>query len=192
MLCVLRADFTEIMRALGYPRRISVRRQGKTLCAGAGWGSKRLLLHPSLTSPQTTQWPCPPDAVSPTTCFSHLSLLWSWCVMAVGGVVCVWCVQVENFRTPNFTLVAEVLYWMVQRYDISKVRHLCTTGCSALAPRARLGQCLQCKGCGLVWAGGGVRSVKEIGGWLKCVLWCLARASAPRPACSAQPWDGRR
>ncbi len=23
--------------------------------------------------------------------------------------------QVENFRTPNFTLVAEVLYWMVQR-----------------------------------------------------------------------------
>lgn len=23
----------------------------------------------------------------------------------------------ENFRTPNFTLVAEVLYWMVQRYD---------------------------------------------------------------------------
>ncbi len=25
--------------------------------------------------------------------------------------------QVENFRTPNFGLVADVLYWLVQRYD---------------------------------------------------------------------------
>ena len=26
-------------------------------------------------------------------------------------------ISVENFRTPNFGLVADVLYWMVQRYD---------------------------------------------------------------------------
>ena len=26
-------------------------------------------------------------------------------------------ISVENFRTPNFELVADVLYWMVKRYD---------------------------------------------------------------------------
>ena len=26
-------------------------------------------------------------------------------------------ISIENFRTPNFKLVAEILYWFVQRYD---------------------------------------------------------------------------
>ena len=26
-------------------------------------------------------------------------------------------ISVENFRSPNFELVADVLYWMVKRYD---------------------------------------------------------------------------
>ena len=27
------------------------------------------------------------------------------------------CVSLGNFRTPNFGLVAELLYWMLHRYD---------------------------------------------------------------------------
>jgi Clusterin-associated protein-1 len=26
-------------------------------------------------------------------------------------------ISVDNFRTPNFELVADILYWMVKRYD---------------------------------------------------------------------------
>ena len=26
-------------------------------------------------------------------------------------------ISMENFRTPNFVLVSDILYWLVQRYD---------------------------------------------------------------------------
>ena len=32
--------------------------------------------------------------------------------------------KVENFRTPNFELVADVLYWMVKRYDPEMVHNI--------------------------------------------------------------------
>lgn len=33
-------------------------------------------------------------------------------------------ISVENFRTPNFELVADVLYWMVKRYDPDMVHSI--------------------------------------------------------------------
>jgi hypothetical protein len=96
----------------------------------------------------------------------------------------VWCVQVENFRTPNFTLVAEVLYWMVQRYDPlmsvpevieeenDRVEFL-TTIC-------------QVQLAGWVWVG-----VEVVGGW----VWmeCTARPHiCPECPTRCQVWGGCR
>lgn len=65
-------DFTEIMRALGYPRLISV---------GAH------------------------------VTYSSLSRYNGWKLSIDFGMF----TQVENFRTPNFALVAHILYWLVER-----------------------------------------------------------------------------
>lgn len=74
------ADFTEIMRALGYPRLISVRTRTQAYLQVA-WTEGLSIAEQAMS-----------ELMNPRP-------------------------QVENFRTPNFALVAHILYWLVERCE---------------------------------------------------------------------------